>query len=215
MLRAVDQYAAATTESPRTYARIVMSDKAPESKIGDDNLRLLRNLEQRNVVEIRRIRRELFTGGGYRAMMMENSDAMVAIGGGKGTYTVGNGMLELGKPVLPLDLQLGSSADDAMGRWRCSGRWQRHTHRFFPNTHQGVTNRVDLLSLERGINDPGTVAQVAVEMLARELEATEQAEQAAGVKGKLKAVWQGRKELSVVMTLIKIFESVRGALPFV
>ena len=35
-----------------------MSDKAPESKIDDDNLRLLRDLEQRNVVEVYRIRRE-------------------------------------------------------------------------------------------------------------------------------------------------------------
>ena len=62
-----------------------MSDKAWESKIDDAGLRLLRDLEQRNAVDLRHIRREMFTGGEYREVMVERSDAMLAIGGGKGT----------------------------------------------------------------------------------------------------------------------------------
>ena len=63
ILRVVAQYAETTIESPRRYARIVMSDDAAESKIDDINLRLLIALEQRNVVERRYIRRGTFTGG--------------------------------------------------------------------------------------------------------------------------------------------------------
>ena len=70
-LREVETYAGTTTEAPRPYARIVMSDAAPESKIGYANLRLLRNLERRNVVELCPIRREVFTGGEYRKVMVE------------------------------------------------------------------------------------------------------------------------------------------------
>ena len=115
-LREVERYANSTTESSRPYARVIMSDKAGESKIDDSNLQLLRNLEQRNAVERFHIRREVFTGGEYRRVMIEQSDAMLAIGGGKGTYTAGTKMSGLGKPVLPLDLQLGSTAK----RWRRS-----------------------------------------------------------------------------------------------
>ena len=70
VLREIEEYAQSTIEDPRPYARIVMSDEAPESKIEPANLRLLRNLEQRNVVELCPIRREVFTGGEYRKAMI-------------------------------------------------------------------------------------------------------------------------------------------------
>ena len=105
-LQEVERHANSTTEYSRPYARVVMSDVAWESKIDDVGLRLLRNLEHRTAVEIYQIRREVFTGGEYRRMMVEKSDAMLAIGGGKGTYAAGKGMIERGKPVLPLDLKL-------------------------------------------------------------------------------------------------------------
>ena len=104
VLREIERQAERTTAAPRLYARVVMSDDAMESKIDDANLRLLRNLEQRNAVELSHIRHELHTGGEYRRAMMENADAMVAVGGGKGTYSIGLAMTASGKPVLPLDL---------------------------------------------------------------------------------------------------------------
>ena len=61
------------------------------------NLRLLRNLEQRNVIERCPIRREVFTGGEYRKVMVEKADAMLAIGGGKGTYSAGTEMISQGQ----------------------------------------------------------------------------------------------------------------------
>ena len=60
ILRRVAHYAETTTENLRTYARIVMSDEAPESKIDDSNLRMLKGLEQRKVIERCHIRRETF-----------------------------------------------------------------------------------------------------------------------------------------------------------
>ena len=66
-LRTVERFAQRTTVNPHPYARVVMSDQAPENKIDDANLMLLANLEQRNVLEVTRIRREVYTGGAYRA----------------------------------------------------------------------------------------------------------------------------------------------------
>ena len=214
-LREVERYANSTTESSRPYARVIMSDKARESKIDDAGLRLLRNLEQRNAVELCHIRREVFTGGVYRRVMIEQSDAMLAIGGGKGTYAAGTGMIELGKPVLPLDLQLGSTADNGEGAVALHREMATQPCRFFPSTHRKVMNRVGLLSLDRRINDAGTAAQVSAEMLARELEAVPRAEQPTNAKRRLVAAWQFVKALPIVASAIKIIEWVKGLLPFI
>ena len=215
-LREVERYANSTTESPRPCARIVMSDKARESNIDDANLRLLKNLEQRGVVELCTIRGEVFTGGEYRKAMAERSDAMLAIGGGKGTYAAATKMIALGKPVLPLDLQLGSTAGDGDGAVALHREMATKPGRFFPDTHDDMVNRIELLSLDRGINDAATVARVSVEMLAKELEAVPLPEQPTNAKGRLAAGWRFVKALPfvTVAAAIRIFEWMKGLLPF-
>ena len=213
-LREVERHAKSTTESPRPYARIVMSDAAPESKIDDANLRLLRDLEQRNAVELCPIRREMFTGGEYRKVMVEKADAMLAIAGGKGTYSAGKEMIAWGKPVLPLDLQLGSSADDGDGAVALHREMVSAPSRFFPSTHQGMRNRVGLVSLDRGINDAETVARVSAEMLAKELDAILLPGRSTSIRRRLATAWETTKALPVIASAIKIIEWVRGLPPF-
>ena len=87
--------------------------------------------------------------------------------------------------------------------------------RFFPSTYTEVMNRTGLLSLDRGINDAGTVAQVSAEMLARELVAVPLAEQPTNAKRRLIAAWQFVKALPIVSSAIKIIEWVKGFLPFI
>lgn len=214
-LQEVERYVSNTTDDPRHYAQVIMSDDASESKIDEAGLRLLRNLEQRNAVELCHIRREVFTGGEYRRVMVENSDAMLAIGGGKGTYAVGTGMTELGKPVLPLDLKLGSTADDGEGAVALHRELVTEPDRFFPSTHQDMMNRVALFSLDRGINDAEAVARVSAELLSRELEATPLLDQRRNAKGRLVAAWKFAKALPIATSAIKVFEWVKGLLPFV
>ncbi len=213
-LREVERHAESTTENPRQYARIVMSDAAPEAKIDDANLHLLRDLEQRNAVEICLIRREVFTGGEYREMTTKRADAMLAIGGGKGTYSAGAEMIALGKPVLALDLQLGSTAEDGDGAVALHREMASDPSRFFPNTHQDVTNRVGLLSLNRGINDAETVARVSAEILAKEFDAIPLSDQSMDVRRRLVAAWQAMKALPVIASAIKIIEWAKDLLPF-
>ena len=213
-LREIESYAKSTTGTPRPYARVVMSDQAPESKIDDANLRLLRDLEQRNAVELCPIRREVFTGGEYRKMMIERADAMLAIGGGKGTYSAGAEIIAQGKPLLPLDLQLGSTADDGDGAVALHREMSSNPCRFFANTHQDVMNRVGLISLNRGINDTTTAARVSAEMLARELDTSPAPEQRSEGKRRLATGWQFVKALPIVASAIKIIEWVRGLLAF-
>lgn len=214
VLREIKTYAETTTETPRPYARVVMSDAAPESKIDDANLRLLRDLEQRNVVEICTIRREVFTGGEYRRVMNEQADAMVAIGGGKGTYSAGTDMMAQGKPVLPLDLRLGSATDDGDGAVALHWEMVSAPSRFFPNTHHDLTNKVGLFSLNRGINDADTVARVSAEILTKELDAVPQPDRSTSIRRRLATAWQAAKALPVIASAIKIIEWARGLPPF-
>ena len=86
--------------------------------------------------------------------------------------------------------------------------------RFFPNTHQDVTNRVGLLSLDRGINEPEVVARVSAEILGREFDAIPIAGQSTGIRRRLATAWQATKALPVIASAIKIIEWTKGLLPF-
>ena len=165
VLREVRRYAENAIENPRPYARIVMSDAAQESEIDIANLKLLRDLEQRKVVERLHIPDGVFTGGKYRKQMIHAADAMLAIGGGKGTLSAGLDMTAQGKPVLPLDLRLGSISEDGEGAIALHRQMLTEVEKFFPRTHAQVVNRIGMLSLDRGINDPATVARLAADML--------------------------------------------------
>ena len=210
VLRSVAHYAETTTESPRIYARIVMSDEAPETKIDDSNLQLLRSLEQRKVVERRHIRREMFTGGAYRNSMIEWADTLLAIGGGRGTYSVGTEMTELGKPVLPLDLRLGSTSNDGDGAGALHREMMTDPDRFFPATSSLLINRIGTLSLNRGINDVGVAARSAAEILGEELKTGSRERGGTGLKRRMKDLWRSATALPIVAAMVKIFEFVRG-----
>lgn len=215
VLREVENYAQSTTEVPRPYARVVMSDEAPESKIDNANLRLLRNLEQRNVIERCPIRREVYTGGEYRKVMVEKADALIAIGGGKGTYSAGTDMISKGKPVLPIDLELSSTAEDGEGAVDLHREMVSDPSRFLPNTHQEMRNRFGLLSLDRGINDAETVARVSAEILSKEFNSIPLPDQSTSIWRRVATAWQATKALPIIASAIKILEWIRGLLPFV
>ena len=214
-LRSVERFAQSTIAKPRRYARVVMSDQAPESKIDDANLKLLGNLEQRNVVERTHIRREVYTGGEYRTVMTDLADAMVAVGGGKGTYSVGQAMTERGKPVLPLDLDIGAITEDGEGAVALYREMMSDTDRFFANTHSEIKNKMGLLSLNRGLVEPETAALAAAEMVSEEIRA-DQPDPTHPIRSgnPLRRMARVLKELPLIAAVIKIFEFFRNLVPF-
>ena len=210
VLRAVERHARRTTEAPRPYARVVMSDDATESRIDEANLRLLVGLEQRNVVEREHIRRQVFTGGAYREKIVDRADAMLAIGGGRGTYSAGEKMTELAKPVLPLDLQLGSIADDGDGAVALHREMLSDPGRFLPNTHSDTLNRIGMVSLDRGINDAGAAAVAAAEILERELRAAPAQGWRSRTGRPLSRAWRFASSLPPIAAAIRIVDFFRG-----
>ena len=168
-LRELQRYVETTASGPRICARIVMPDHAVASKLSDGNLHTLTGLQQRGVVEVERVRREEYTGGRYRELQVELADAMVAVGGGKGTYICGTEMLAAGKPVLPIDLNIGAFSEDGDGALLLHRELMDDPARFFPGIHEPVMDRLDTLTLEREIHQVSAVAQRAAEFLDSEL----------------------------------------------
>jgi len=210
VLREVNQHARTTTDNPRYYAKVVMSDAAAESKIDATNLLTLKELQQRDVIEICHIRREVFTGGEYRKAELDLADAMLAIGGGKGTYSIGTEMTAAGKPVLPLDLDLGASQNDGDGAVTLNREMMSQPNRFFPNTHPNVINRLQTISLNRGIGDAKTAAQAAAEMMSRELDASTKISPKSKIRWLFAIISKSVKSIPLTSAAIKVFEYFKG-----
>ena len=172
IMRAIERFAETTVASNRTLVRVVVSDDAWQRKMDERNRLTFANLQQRGVLEVERIRKELYTGGEYRRSECELADGLVALGGGKGTYTVGNDMLDLGKPVLPLDLEIGALSEDGEGALQLHRELLVDPRPYFPNTHLEIVHRIETLSLNQSDHDVATVAQRVVETLERELSGT-------------------------------------------
>ena len=168
-LREVEHYVENTAEGPRVCARLAMSDQSAETKLDDRNLQTLSNLEQRGALEVERIRQEEYTGGKYRQLEIELADAMLAVGGGKGTYICGTDMLDAGKPILPIDLKIGASSEDGEGAALLHKELMEDPARFFPCTYAEIIDKIETLSLDREIHQPSVVAQRAAEFLSLEL----------------------------------------------
>ena len=167
VLRKIQHYAENTTDAPRVYARVVMSDDAWLTRMSEDNRRTFSKLQQRGVLEVERIKREVYAGGKYRGIECELADALVSLGGGKGTYSVGREMLEIGKPVLPLDLEIGAFSEDGEGSLLLHREMQADPSLFFPATHWRVVDQIEAISLQGGSIDGA--ARRAVEILNREM----------------------------------------------
>ena len=169
VMRSIEKYATNTIEPARTLAWVVMSGDAWDRKMNDDNRRTFTSLQQRGVLEIERIRREEFTGGAYRRSECELADAMVALGGGKGTYSLGMDMIDLGKPVMPMDWEIGAFSEDGEGAVQLHREVLSDPAAYFPKTHGDVVNQIETLSLKRSTHDVADVALRAIELLSREL----------------------------------------------
>ena len=167
IMRAIQEYGEVTTLPSRTYAYVVMADDAWQSKMDDANRRVLSTLELRRMIEVARIRREEFTGGEYRRIQVERADAMIGLGGGKGTYSVGRQMIGVGKPVLPIDLAVGAFSEDGEGAVLLHKEMQSEAARFLPRTHQDVVNQLESSSLSTTSHSVADVAQRVVEILSR------------------------------------------------
>ena len=209
VLREVLRYVESTIGPQRKCVYVVMSNAAWQSKIEAANQKVLSTLQQRGVVDVKRIRTEEYTGGKYRSAQVQYADGMVALGGGKGTYTCGRQMAGLGKPVLPLDLEIGAFSEDGRGALDLLREFTDSPDRFFPKTHADVVGRIETLSLQSESNSPPVVAQRAAELLQREF-ARSSPFGLELVKRKASSVWDWVQNIAKVAGIVRAVEILRS-----
>ncbi len=212
VLRTIEDYVSITSEPSKTRAHVVMSDDAWQSKLDADNRGTLTRLQQRKVLEIKRVPREEYTGGLYRQLQCELADGMIALGGGKGTYTAGRQMIRNCKPVLPVDLDIGAMAADGVGARLLHKEMLKEPSEFFPHSHRQIATQFESLSLDCGIYEVGDVARKATEALALELTMTGSNE-GSGAKHLARRVWRAAGSLLSAIGVLRALDWIRQ-LPF-
>ena len=110
-------------------AHVFMGSDSMDKRFTPENATLIQRLQAKGAIDIRHIEESLYSGGEYRDRQAELCDAMIAIGGGKGTYQVADKMLSFGKPVMPMDSAQCVLGDCALAQLHTG---QRSEYRRYP-----------------------------------------------------------------------------------
>jgi nucleoside phosphorylase len=86
-----------------------------EKQIPEHRRDLWESLLAGNVVEIDFLKPGRASGKAYRELQAPRGDILIIISGGEGVEELADRYIENGKPVIPLDLQIGSSCNDGNG----------------------------------------------------------------------------------------------------
>ena len=171
VLRAVEESVMLTEDNAgRPLASVFMQTDAMQTKISDANAKLIRKLQSNNAIEVHHIESDLYSGGEYRDWQTDFCQAMVAIGGGKGTYQVGDKMLKAGRPVMPMDIELGAYSEDGNGAVQLLSEMKSDARTFLPRNYQLVSSKLYALSLEDPYWPTERVAYTIAKILSDELD---------------------------------------------
>ena len=152
-------------------AHVFMGSDSMEKRFTPENATLIQRLQAKGAIDIRHIEESLYSGGEYRDRQAEFCDAMIAIGGGKGTYQVADKMLSFAKPVMPMDIQLGAQHQSAAGAIQLLDEMKADEKVFLRHSHQVVNQRLYALSLEKPYWNTSRIAHTTVFILTNEMEA--------------------------------------------
>jgi hypothetical protein len=148
--------------SRRTLARVICSEKS-EKTIPKNRMECWRELVGKGIVTLEFIRPGWNSSSIKRHLQESYADALVIIGGGAGVEESAHLYISHGKPVLPLDIPLGSSCEDGTGGAPEMYRWAKaHVRAFIPNAGHSVTSRLAGLNYERYKGNP---EKYAIEVL--------------------------------------------------
>ena len=186
VLRAVDERLMRTGDTGGwPLAVVFMRADAMQTKISGDNATLIRKLQSNNAIQVHHIEADLYSGGEYRDWQTDFCDGMVAIGGGKGTYQVADKMLKAGRPVMPMDVELGAYGEDGKGAVQLLSEMKSDERMFLPRNYSLVSSKLYALSLESPCWPVDRVAYTVAAILSDELDG----EDAPNSRPKLKPRW--------------------------
>lgn len=157
------------TSSSSARAIVLTAKKHLIKNIPHHRITMLRALERKGVVTLDLLPDDLWVGGRLRERQAELASAMICIGGGKGVSDLACRMQDRRAPVLPLDLDIGSIANDGEGSLGLYRGLLADPQRFFPHTFDSIRRQLFGLSLQEQSANVQRVAALAVHMICQEL----------------------------------------------
>ena len=151
--------------------KIVTSQYAIKEKMSSEQRKLIYMLVANDVAEIHYIQDDTITGGNIGDEQVKLSDAMIALGGGKGVLDRANKLAKRQCPILPLDLELGALSEDSKGSVKLVRKFIEQPSNFFPYTGDTVVSKLPAMSLEEPATDLEAIANRVVEAFVSEKEA--------------------------------------------
>ena len=171
VLRAVDSHLERRADKASfCFARVFMGIDSMKKRFTSENARLIQRLQVKGAIDVRHIEESLYSGGEYRDWQAEHCDAMIAIGGGSGTYQIADKMLSMGKPVMPMDIQIGARHRDGRGSIQLLEEMKSDERLFLPRSHRLVNDRLYALSLDKPYWPTQRIAYTTAHILHHELE---------------------------------------------
>ena len=171
-LRTIAQHLEDSSEnSGRILARVVTGADSIRKRFSPENARLIQLLQAKGAIDVRHIEENLYYGGSYRELQSDLADALIVVGGGKGAYVIGDQMLQAGKPVMPMDILIGSRHGDGDGALQLLSEMKTAPEVFLPRNHEVVNRNLYALSLEQPIWSAQRIAYTTAAILADELNA--------------------------------------------
>ena len=173
VLRTVDRYVQNRPggDEGRILVRAATGDDSETKRFNRQQRQLVRRLQDKKALKFHYIPEAVYSGGDYRNCLVDMSDGMIAIGGGKGTYIAGKMMLAEGKPVMPMDIRIGASREDGEGALKLLEEMKADSKQFLPTRHEIAKTRLSTLSLEGECPPVKRIANEVAAILKSELEA--------------------------------------------
>lgn len=142
------------SDKTREVVKVISSEKS-ESQIPNNRKELWHNITGNGIISLNRIKPGWNAGAIKRQKQEEFSDALLILGGGEGIEHSAYLHVLHGKPVLALDIPIGSSYKDGLGGSPLINRKSiSDPDKFFPRIENTVGTKLVHLNFENWKNSP-------------------------------------------------------------
>ena len=138
-----------------------------QAQIPEDRRSIWESLMTQDYIGILPGQHRWSSGAIRRSIIASHADILITLGGGEGVEHYASIFMSLSKPVIPLDLKIGSSSNDGSGgSLRILDRLMSNPRDFFPQTEpETLCASIDSISTRNGTKKTEDVATAILRLL--------------------------------------------------
>lgn len=173
IIESVYEYAKSLSFSEKTKNILkIVSSKKSESKIPEHRRKMWDKLISEGVISLNRIKSgQAWNAGAHQRQEQEKlSEALIILGGGEGAEHLYSLYISQGKPVIPLNIPIGSSYSDGISKKEAAGvflydKAVDNPNRFIPRSDENTASKLIELNYENWKDDPEAYVKKIIDFL--------------------------------------------------